>query len=226
MSQHKNFEIYDDEPVFDVALQDAASARGLTLDPDRLLQLTEAAQTIHLINSYPGSDIPKVGYTGMDNDIWVEPAVHSDRYGAMAAKVDFAPVAEKSEELEVGATEASPGHTTLFTLMALHDLQNYVMLVDAGVLEKPEILHGRTNPEMALFAERVGLFTDIARQHADDPRAAHREMNQQDELEISGSFDEVSAQVFSDEAKRLERLLTRRLEAQQPSGSLALDHPD
>ena len=219
-------EFYDDEPEFDIALQDAAEARGITLDSDRLFRLTEAAETIHTINSYGGDDIPKVGYTSMDNDVWVEPAVHSDKYGVIAAKVDFAPRAEKGDNFEVGETDASPEHTTLFALSAIHDLQNYVLLVDAGVLEKPEVIHGKTNPDMAVFAERVGLFSDIARKNPDDRGAAHKAMREHEELEITGSFDDMSERVFSDDMKRVERLLTRRLAARQPSAALALNHED
>src|SRR5215469_10241191 len=111
--EHTDF--HDDEPDFEAAIQNAAESRGIALDPDRLFQLTEAAGMINMITNYRGSDIPKVGYTDIDNDIWVDRAAHSDHYGTTAARLDFAPVVDRSTEQIVGATGAARENTTLFT---------------------------------------------------------------------------------------------------------------
>lgn len=106
--------------------------------------------------------------------------------------------------------------------MAIRGIQNYLLLADAGVIEKPAILFGVTNPQMAIIAERIGLLSEIARHNPGKPAEAHQKMREMARLEVSGSFDEISRRAFSAETQRLEHLLARRLAAEKGAGEAAL----
>jgi len=220
-------EQYTPVPEIDIAINDAAAARGVSLEPDRLLQLAGAAKSIQAVDQIygdlPDRERPPTMFKDTRNEVEVSRALFTDRFGATASKVDFAPTSEVEGDFVSGDTFARPEHATLFTLNAIHGLQNYVLLADAGVAEKPAILFGNTNPQMAILAERVGMLSDIARENPDDLAEAHKKMRQTPEMEIYGSFDEVSKRLFSEDTKKLEQLLTRRLATGKQAGEAALN---
>lgn len=111
------------------------------------------------------------------------------------AGIDFMPIIG-----EFGTSIPHPEYVTRFAHNGIEGLQNYVLLVEAGRLPKPERLVGATNATMAHVAARVGFMSYSARW--------------QDAIRVSGTFEEIREQVFSEDILRLDDLLTRRLAAQ------------
>lgn len=111
-----------------------------------------------------------------------------------------------------GSSIADPENSTELTLRAIREVQDYVLLVEAGVIEKPAVLFGDTNPEMAIVAERLGLLSDTARQHDGPSREAHKAMREsRGKHRVTGSFNEVREHAFSPATQRLEKALAHRL---------------
>jgi hypothetical protein len=135
----------------------------------------------------------------------------------------FMPILEEDGDLVSGAASARPERATIYTQMLVHGLQNYVLLVEAGFLEKPGVLFGDTNPQIAIVAERFGIFSDISRQHPGERSVAHAEIRQMPKVQIHGTFSQVSERVFSEDVQRLDRALTRRLAAQRDAAAIALN---
>jgi hypothetical protein len=205
--------------AINVAINNAAIEHGITLASDRLLQLTGAAEYIEYIKRidafYPSeADKPKVVFTDIINDIWAWRTVSSDQFGATAAKLDFSPVIGDIDNV-VGEVTSDPEHASQIALMGIRGLQNYLLLVETGVIERPDVLFGITNPEMAIVAERLGLSSDAARANPNHPDVVHKELRQMSEVRVSGSFEEVSERVFSKDIRRLERALERRQSAKK-----------
>lgn len=199
----------------------AAANHGITLGQDRLTRLSALAR-FKLRQDQSPNPLTRA-FDDLENGVAVERKTYLDHFGGTAAKVDFAPIANpKDGDMISGSASAEPEHSTQFTLMGIRGLQNYVLLVEAGIIEKPDVLYGITNPTMAIIAERVGMLTDIARLNKDDPAQAHKDMRKQAHLEVYGSFDEVSERVFSTEVKEMERKFALRLAAQKPVGALVL----
>ena len=204
----------------DTAINTAAADHGITLEPPRLQQLV--IQAVYLKGCEQNGTADITSYTDIVNDVKVEPPKQSDVFGDIASKIDFAPEVDGNSEVVSGNQSATPEHITRITLLGLRGLQNYALLVVAGFIQRPGFVHGLTNPTMAIIAERAGMFTDIARNNPDNPEQAHKQMRKCDKLDISATFDELSAHVFSPETQRLEKVLALRLAAQKPAGELAL----
>jgi|GEM_PF-2557350 len=211
------------QPDLEAALSHAAETRGITLEADRLTQLTAQAQGIQLMEQREESRKPEKVFNDTSTGVSVTRATFSEDFNATVGEVDFTPIFEEEEDdWVIGDAAASPEHASETSLRGIRGLQNYVLLADAGVIQRPEILYGNTNPEMAIAAERFGMLSDIARQDAGNPKQTHEQMRQMEKLKISANFDEVGQRVFSADVQRLERILTRRLAVQQPAGAVAL----
>ena len=212
MNSHLPPEQRAEMPEPDVALRAAADARGVALDPDRLLQLTQAAHNLLQREKYPNIPPYQAAFYDRVNELQVGGTAFNQRFGVAAASLDFHPPLPEEADLDlvIGATTPQPEHATLFLSMVLRGMQNYALLVEAGIVPKPDILYGTTNPQMAIAAERCGLLSDLARRYPDRPALAHKLMREEHMLEVSGSFDDVSARLFSDETKRLQNVLDRR----------------
>jgi hypothetical protein len=204
-----------------------AEKHGIVLSQDRLDYLVGSAQGIQRVDSGEYGYVPRIVYTDAASDITFTRAKSSEKFKRTVAErfdgtislLDFAPVLKGDWFVR---TSARPENVTIITLMAMRSFQNYALLVEAGVIEKPKTLLGFTNAEMAIVAERAGFLSDIARKNPDSPAAAHKQMKALGHMEISTTFDEMSGHVFSDEAKKLEQILVRRLATQKPAGELAL----
>jgi hypothetical protein len=207
------------ETSIDEAISNAAEARGLSLDPQRLKRLVGQVGYRQDLESR-GVD-SKVQFEDNFNHVRVQKLDSAD--GLSISDVDFTPILDDDDEdIISGLTTPDPEHTTEITLMGIRGMQNYALLVEAGLIEKPDILQAETNPVMAITAERMGMFSEIARQHGGSSEAAHSEMREQKKLKIAGTFDEVSARLFSSDTQRLERLLIRRQAVPKPMGQVAL----
>lgn len=215
------YEPYALAVVPETAIQNAAAARDISLEPDRLARLIECVGPLHAVP--PDAEGYSTGkFWDLPNGLEVGYAGHSDDFEGSAAKVDFTPVYEGEGDFISGSPTARAEHATEATLRLIHGAQNYALLVDAGIIKKPDVLFGETNPQMAVVAERFGMLSDAARRNSSDTEAAHRQLRQSHgKVAVSGRYDEVSDRIFSDATQQLERVLTRRLAAQK-SGSLAL----
>ena len=90
-------------------------------------------------------------------------------------------------------------------------------------MEKPAIVFGNTNPEMAIVAERFGLLSHVAREDPDhSPAETHKIMRELPKMEVYGSFEDLSEQVSSEAMKRREKIFTSRLAAINQTGAVAL----
>lgn len=210
-------EQYTAPNTLDISIQNAADAHGASLEPARLAHLTSLAENVQRFGKIRNTEFidPTTGL-----DVW-RPA-YSEHFGGTAAKVDFTPILEGEEDFVNGAVKPEPENATIYTKMLIDGMQNYVLLVDAGVVSRPDVVYGDTNPQMAIVAERFGMFSDVARQHRDNPQTAHRIMREMHKMEVYGSFDAVREHAFSDKTQRLERSLSRRLAAQAFVGETAL----
>ena len=213
-------EQYTTDYALEHALSEAAGRHGVSLDADRLGHLVDIADTLETIGGQSLGADTDIGFTDGQNGAMASRATYSNRFGTTAAKIDFMPPNEE-DDLSIGAMDASPENVSQFTLMAIHALQNYVLLAEVGRVKKPAILYGDTNPEMAIVAERFGLYSDEARHNA-DRNAAHQVMRKMDRVAVYGSFDEMSQRAFSDDVLQLERMLTHRIAARQHVGDVAL----
>lgn len=100
-------------------LHDTATVHGISLEPDRLLQLASRAQSMQAsehIHTQHGIEAPATFWDPI-NEVDVGPAVFSDRFGTTAAKVDFTPTVALDGDFVSGDTTARPEHATLFTFM-------------------------------------------------------------------------------------------------------------
>lgn len=194
------------------ALLQVAEAHGIELDAERSRQLAGVAK--YTENYGHGGAY----HSFIDGTNWltVGRVKQSDEFGATAAKVDFTPTFEEDGDLVSGSVSARPDRAAAYGLMGLHGLQNYVLCVEAGLVEKPAVLFGRTNAEMAIVAERVGMHTEIAKQHDDNPAEGHKAMRESEfALTVYGEYEEVAERVFSEDNRKLEKVLERRVAAQQ-----------
>jgi hypothetical protein len=197
----------------EAALHGAAENRGIVLDQDRLALLTQAAVTAQ---NYPDEPIPDMpGYIFADpaNYIYAKAADFHTDYGTTAAYLDFCPRVDPTDEY--GFVSAQPKHAALFGSMAIKGLQHYALLVDAGYIEMPNILYGETYGTMAIVAERLGMYSDIARSDRADPHAAHKLMRMSGRMGIYGGFDQVSARIFSADTIRLQQAFATRVAGQR-----------
>jgi len=208
-------------PDLEIAVTEAAQARGITLEAERLEQLRRTAEKRQRLNAEPDIYESIIAFDD-DNDVKVGRSEYTREYGTTAAWIDFAPILDEDGDIASGTISARPQHATEYALKGIHGLQNYVLLVDVGIIEKPEILYGKTNPEMAIVAERLGMLSELARRNTGNPDIAHRKMRQATDLEIHGTFDEVGERLFSQDTQRFEHLLTRRLAAEKSVGTTAL----
>lgn len=204
------------EVSVDEVISSTAEARGLSLEPQRLRQLVGQVEYQH--SGLRGVD-SKVQFEDTLNHVYVRKLPSTDELNV--SNVDLTPVFD-DEDIISGLVTPHPEHATEITLMGIRGMQNYALLVEAGFIEKPDVLCAETNPVMAIMAERIGMLSDIASQHGDTSESAHSEMRTQKKLKISGTFDEVGARLFSPDTQRLERLLTRRLATTHPIGHVAL----
>lgn len=215
--EQKSFEI----PI-DQAISRMAESHGLSLEPQRLRQLVAQVEYRRDLESRGG--VLNVQFEDTFNDVYIKKPMQVEGFDGTASKVDFTPALDEDDDDDwlAGAASARPDHATQVTLKGIRGMQNYALLVGAGLLERPDILYGETNPTMAITTERIGLLSDIARQYGNDKRAAHDEMRNQKTLVISGEFEEVSARLFSSDTRKLEKLLMKRQTTPVSMGNVAL----
>lgn len=82
--------------------------------------------------------------------------------------------------------------------------QNYALLVEAGMLRKPDILKGRTNPAMATIASHLGFKENEAVSH-----------------EVRAQYDDVRDIVMSDRFIDLGNKLRKRTDERYGSFAVA-----
>lgn len=216
----KSFEQERPEASTGATITSVAEARGLSLEPRRLNYLVHQVEYRERLQDLGVES--KVQFEDNFNHVRVQRHEMTDQPDKVVANVDFTPILDDDEDLVSGSTVAGPEHATEITLMGIQGMQNYALLVEAGLIERPEILYAETNPTMAITAERMGMFSDITRQYGNASNAAHEAIREYEKIPISGTFDEVSARLFSPETRRLEQLLVRRQKTVRPLGSQAL----
>lgn len=196
------------------AISGVADTHGLVLGGarlDKLVGLAESAQQ----QVHAAALMERMGYSftqvfaDSENGLRILKLDTED--GKRAVAVDFTPSAQgEDDDIVSDTTSARPENATDFTLKGIQGMQNFALLVEAGYIQKPDILSATTNPEMAIMVERMGMLSDAARRYGGNNKQAHEEIRASDKVAISGTFDDISAQLFSVEVQRLERLLVRR----------------
>lgn len=208
------------EMPIDEAISRVAESRGVSLEPQRLRQLV--AQVEYRRGLESRNVVSSTQFEDNLNNVRVEKPEEVEGLEGAASKVDFTPIFDDEDDVVSGTTYAGPERATEITLKGINGMQNYALLVEAGLLERPDILYGETNPTMAITAERMGMLSDLARSHGSDTGTAHEEMRRQQKLIVSGAFEDVSTRLFSSDTQRLERLLARRQASTKPMGHVAL----
>ncbi|HSX43088.1 MAG TPA: hypothetical protein VLF59_03315 [Candidatus Saccharimonadales bacterium] len=217
VAQHNNLPTQTAEG----SIAEVAATHGISLDENRQAQLAATAAYIKRASGYPEAHKPAIVFWDT-NGVEVRRTAFSERFGTTAAQLDFTPTLEEDGDFVSGDATPRPDRATAYALMGLRGMQNYALLVEAGIIEKPEVLYGNTNPQMAIVAERLGLLSDVARGNSGHQGKAHTEIRKANaKLEVHGTYDEVHDHLFSPETQRLERVLSRRLAAEQ-AGAAAL----
>jgi len=190
MSNTPEIDPTEPDPHIAEVIQQTAAKYGVELDQERLQRLQVAAEkmtkmaTVESGNTYFDQD-----GVGINLPNRPRKAVSKE---PRDATIDFVPSLPSTGE---GVNSARRGATSLFTLNALHALQDYSLLVESGYSDKPASIIGFTNPQMEKVAGRVG-FT-----HAYDEYEYDK---------IAVDFDVMRDAVFSPEIRRLETLLLQR----------------
>lgn len=133
--------------------------------------------------------------------------------------VDFTPMLDMDDDDFVsGATYAGPEHATEITLMGIRGMQKLRASRRGRSFGATGYFIRQNKSDHAIMAERMGMYSDTARQGSNST-TAHEEMRNQSEVLISGAFEEVSARLFSSDTQRLERLLYSASSSSQANGS-------
>lgn len=179
-------------------LNNLASSYGVELNEARLTSLAEVAayyDEVHgngqeLRNYYDDDNGLKIGLPGdkierCNNTAFSSPGL---------SRVDFTPA---------GVPIHMPTEASSFLRSGIHGLQNFVLLAEAGYVQKPAVFYGETNPQMAKVAERIG-FTVTNRVENKRGDAPYADV-------VIASFEDIKARVFSREIQRLDALIAKRL---------------
>jgi len=172
------------------AITRAAANVGLELQPERLNRLVEIANTAYLS--------PELAF--INNGLMV---VKPERkHGKTFAEIDFRP---GTRELSLADTR-QPQEATKIALNGLTELQNYGLLVDAGIAAAPDILYGKANWSMSRVATRLGFSVE------------HVVENDEEWMEVQAPFKTVHDNVFSPQTIAFSEMLSRRLETMHQPG--------
>lgn len=110
--------------------------------------------------------------------------------------VDFKP---RTQEQPGGAVTPQDRERTRVMLNGIYGLQSYVLLMEAGILDKPDILVGLTNESMSDFGERFGF----------KPTGETGEFGGS---EIYAHYGDIAGTVLSNSMTSAAEMLARRLE--------------
>lgn len=136
-----------EKPDAATSIPEAASRVGVTLQPERLAFLVKYANT--------PPEAKRSGEAFFGQGLSVTDPRSSDH--GTRARIDFAPWGADTPQTEYANDVAT---------MGLLSLQHYLLLVDAGQLEKPDTLYGTTNLNMGKAAERFGFPIEQRGQYA------------------------------------------------------------
>lgn len=170
------------ERIYDLVL-----AKGLEIDRERLERLQERADL-----SIQHSHEQRPGFRADGGLLVSRPRSNSN--GQMVSMVDFIPKVA-SDGIKKNILTPQQQDMSLVGLMGIRSLQDYVLLVEAGALDRPDILRGTTHPGMAKIAERFGFRPDNSSGDT-----------------IAADFEEVAGSIFSPKMLDTEQLLARRVE--------------
>jgi hypothetical protein len=180
-------------------LFDAASTRGFELDKERADRLVKKAE-------YTASLGELTSYIFEENGLQIKHPIRMGVSGvpiSNVSRLDFLPQVDKDSNIVANPTPQR-GSTTQITLMGIEAFQDFVLVADAGLVEKPDRFFGTTNPTMAKFAERLGFEKT--------PRVTDG---------VTATFEVVAEKIFSPEILEIQQRLEERQTA-LTVGSLAL----
>lgn len=192
-------EIQHELPERDRATADliaqVATARGLELSENRLLNLVAYNEYLQRnLSDSEKHDIKTILIYNRDGLKVNSPRPIRGRGFSFekASMIDFIPIV--GDENTVANPHPQRGKTSEITLKGIHAFQDFVLLTDAGQIEKPDSFYGMTNPTMARFARRIGF----------EPMPSY-------ENGVIASFETVAERVFSPEMAEIEKKLQTRL---------------
>lgn len=159
----------------------AATARGLKLSHERLQNLVTYNKYLREIFNRDGLMVNRP-----------RPIRGRGFSFEKASMIDFIPTV--GDENTVANPHPQRGKTSEITLKGIHAFQDFVLLTDAGQIDKPDGFYGTTNPTMARFARRIGF----------EPMPLY-------ENGVIASFETVAERVFSPEMAEIEKKLQTRL---------------
>ena len=194
MTEIQNEQLEQDRSTSQL-IRDAASSRGLEISDERLRNLVAYngfIQRQHKDNEEQGE---KTRYIYNKDGLIVKRPMPM-RVGAFASskmsRIDFMPIV--GNDNTIANPHPQRGKTSEITLSGIYAFQDFVLLTDVGLVEKPERFFGITNPTMARFAKRVGF----------EPTPTYEDG-------VTASFETVAERVFSPEMTALEQMLHARL---------------
>lgn len=176
-----------------------ASKHGFELNQDRADRLVKKAE-------YTASQGDITSYIFEENGLQIKHPIRMSASGiplSSVSRLDFLPQVNKDSNIVANPTPQR-GSTTQITLMGIEAFQDFVLMADAGLVEKPDRFFGNTNPTMARFAKRVGFVQT--------PKLADG---------VTATYDDVAERIFSPEILEIQQQLERR-QAATAVGSLAL----
>lgn len=180
-------------------LIDVATARdGFELQPERLERLLDVLQRNWLRGFHEGYSYNELGLR-----VHTPVLVHNNEVSENVSIIDFMPTTQEDEDNGSinGRTYAQRGQAARFTVMGIEAFQDFVILADAGLVEKPEKFSGYTNETMAIFAKRAGF--EMTKKHEDDEMA-----------DVKAAYETVASRVFSPKIISLHQRMTDRLAEQ------------
>jgi hypothetical protein len=198
MSEIKIKKIEINEPTPLESLQTAGLAYNFNLEPNRARRLIELA-------NYTASLGDRTENIFEENGLQIKRPVRMGVSGvplSHTSRLDFLPIVDKDSNIVANPTPQR-GSTTQITLMGIEAFQDFVLMADSGLIEKPESFFGITNPTMARFAKRVG-FTDTRLDRF-----------------ITATYEDVAARIFSPEIIDTQHRLEER-QAVLAAGTLAV----
>jgi hypothetical protein len=195
------------------AIEQAATGRDLLLDQPRLDKLVALADY-----SGPNLEFESDGsFIDSKDGIRIEPSIGmlvDDEIGHEyhgSAELIYRPTIDG----EVYDSAVDLEHVARITHNLISGLQNYVLLVEAGLIPEPTIIYADTNPKMAKVFERFGFKTETIIQSG--------QQESEDEIIAFGSvtFDDLQNRVFAADIIRLQTITGSRI-ARQLTGNAAL----
>lgn len=181
-------EAYQGNPDPAALITETAARVGIELESNRLAVLIDVANMI--------DEAAKAGYRKGSpynyDQFQATRALPQD--GVLVSDIHFQP---HTSEVPSART-AQPKEATRIAHQSIWNLQNYMFLVDARIIDRPDLLLSETNPQMAKAAQRLGFSA---------------EQGEQGKIMLSAPFEVIHDAVFSPETLAFDAMLTRRLES-------------